>query len=767
MRILALRYIVLFFFALFSIHSSGQNNQVLIDSLKKEVRFAEDNEKTSIYNNISRAYWFISLDSSRHYAEKALEIAVDLNDGEGISDAYNRIGNVYYFLNDDEQAVSYYQKSLTIRKKLQLGEKIAGTYNNLALLYYEANNLELSLEFFLKALHISEEYNNTRDIAAYAREVALIYERINNYKKAIEYYQLALETIRKLGDKRLESLLLSGFGNLYNSLSAYDKSLEMHLEALKISQMRNDTSALAHISNSIGIVYQNLKEYDKALDYFQQGLNYYKADGNKGGEAAIINNLGIIYDDRGNKEKALEYYQKSLEMAIQSEDNSGIATGHNNIGLIHYDLGNYDKALKHFNKSLSISMENQNKYSIANTNNNIAKLHIAVEQYGAAIEKLNAAKKIAEAINAKEVLSENYQLSSQLYELQGRYKKALQFYKQYTNVEDSIYSESSAEKIAEMEVKYETEKIEKENEILRKDNQIHVLEINRQKNWNIFLIAFSFLIFLIAILVYSQFRLKQKTNHLLASKNNELKETNAKLKASEQNLKELNATKDRFFSIIAHDLKNPFQALLGYSEILSKKIHTLDKEELANYARTIYESSQNLFNLLANLLQWSRTQLGTINYKEENISIQDAIDEVLPLLQVPAKEKNISLEADIDPTTMVHVDRNVISTVLRNLINNAIKFTQNNGEVKITCTTNTSDAIVSIADSGKGISSENLQKLFRIDQNISTKGTANEEGTGLGLILCKELIENSGGKIWVESKLGYGSIFKFSLPLSK
>jgi signal transduction histidine kinase len=317
-----------------------------------------------------------------------------------------------------------------------------------------------------------------------------------------------------------------------------------------------------------------------------------------------------------------------------------------------------------------------------------------------------------------------------------------------------------------MKIKYETENLETENELLKKDNQIHLLELNRQKNIMNYWIAFTLLVFALAVLSFSRFRLKKKTNTLLKSKNDLLEETNHKLTTSENNLKELNATKDKFFSIIAHDLKNPFQSLLGFSETLYNQMDELEKEELSEYSRLIYESSQNLFNLLSNLLQWSKSQLGSVKLTPVEVNLFDSIDDVLSLLNISISKKQISVYNEIDKDTAIRVDKHVISTVLRNLINNAVKFTDKKGEIRISSNVRDNHIFISVQDNGRGISKENLARLFKIDQEHSTKGTDNESGSGLGLILCKELINQSGGDIYVESTLGKGSIFSFSLPLS-
>jgi signal transduction histidine kinase len=343
----------------------------------------------------------------------------------------------------------------------------------------------------------------------------------------------------------------------------------------------------------------------------------------------------------------------------------------------------------------------------------------------------------------------------------GNFDKALQYHKLHTKLNDTIFSREKQNRISEIQIKYETEKKEKEIELLK---EAHELKVKRQRTIIISIIIVIAMLLIVVGLIYNQFRLKKKNTKILQEKNDQLEKTNKKLKESEQNLRELNATKDKFFSIISHDLKNPFQALFGFAEAMYNNISQFNTEEIKEYSKAIYESSQNLYNLLENLLQWSRSQLGSIQLSPQKLDINDSLNDIINLLSINAEEKDIDLNNKLAEETTAFVDENVFSTVMRNLLNNSIKFTEKGGKVDIYSRLENSHVVISVSDTGQGISEENMDKLFRIDKNLSTKGTHNEPGTGLGLILCKELIEKSDGKIWVKSKEGKGSVFEFSLP---
>lgn len=236
-------------------------------------------------------------------------------------------------------------------------------------------------------------------------------------------------------------------------------------------------------------------------------------------------------------------------------------------------------------------------------------------------------------------------------------------------------------------------------------------------------------------------------------------------KLQNEELKKLNATKDKFFSIIAHDLKSPFNSIMGFSELLVGQIRQKDYKGIERYSGIIHQSSLHAMDLLMNLMEWSRAQTGRMEFNPGDFEAAALMDEVILLLSTAARQKSIVIRKAFIPFSLVYADRNMISTVLRNLISNAIKFTPPHGEIRLSCVKKERELIVSVADNGVGMTEDKMNRIFRIDENHSTLGTQNEQGTGLGLILCKEFVEKHGGKIRIESKVGIGSTFYFSLPI--
>jgi len=247
----------------------------------------------------------------------------------------------------------------------------------------------------------------------------------------------------------------------------------------------------------------------------------------------------------------------------------------------------------------------------------------------------------------------------------------------------------------------------------------------------------------------------------------ERKQAEQRMRRQKEELDELNATKDKFFSILAHDLKNPFSSLYSLSQVVDENYRNLEEEDKIVALKRIHHSAELIYNLLENLLTWSKSQSGRIEYTPSDFNLSALIEENINLHRTSAEKKGIRLTTNMREVFTAYADRQMINTVLRNLVNNAVKFTGSGKEVEVNVRPEEKFLEVEVKDQGVGISPENLEKLFRIDVKYKTKGTSGEKGTGLGLILCHEFIRKNYGAIWCESQPGQGSSFFFTIPREK
>jgi signal transduction histidine kinase len=249
------------------------------------------------------------------------------------------------------------------------------------------------------------------------------------------------------------------------------------------------------------------------------------------------------------------------------------------------------------------------------------------------------------------------------------------------------------------------------------------------------------------------------------------KQAEVKLESLNRELHTLNATKDKFFSIIAHDLKSPFNSIIGLSEILVDQVNDRDYKGIDKFAKIIYQSSNRAMDLLTNLMEWSQAQTGRLSFMPDRFALSPLVEDVVVAFEIICRQKEVSLQTKLDSDIHVFADRQMVSTILRNLLSNAVKFSLPGGNIQISTSRSADEVIVTVTDEGVGMPKEAMKKLFRIDESFSTPGTAKEKGTGLGLILCKEFVDKHGGKIWAASSehdlddgTKRGSVFSFTIP---
>lgn len=262
-------------------------------------------------------------------------------------------------------------------------------------------------------------------------------------------------------------------------------------------------------------------------------------------------------------------------------------------------------------------------------------------------------------------------------------------------------------------------------------------------------------------------RIGDMNSKKLLAANEQIQKQKNELEILNSQLVEANATQDKLYSIIAHDLRNPLQFLLFSSDVLYSDYESMAEEMVRSYVGKIFRTVQNMSDLLENLLQWSMSQYGTLECRPRLIHLNELISDVSNLFFEDAEKKNIQLIVAVGEDISAYADEDMIKSVLRNLLSNALKFTSKMGHVRVSTRQQGEVAIVSVMDSGVGVPREKLALLFKIGLNKSTPGTAKEKGTGLGLILCKELVEKNGGEIFVSSEEGSGSCFEFSIPLAR
>lgn len=683
--------------------------------------------KVDLLDKLSRYYLTRNFDSSLIYAKLSLEAAVDDGGNRAYGVAYNCLGNSYYILKDYDNARKSYEKAYIYRLQIDDPLRTAYTLANLAYMYKGMKKMSEAINSALRALEMGKA--------------------ANDYSFDGEMY-----------------LFLS---NGYDYIRDLNRSLEYALKANHLYVQNNDTLGITESAVRIGLIHLSLGNFDLARDYMLKAQEMCaNLDENIPTMYNIYNNLGIIFDELGEYNTSLEYYFKNIDLCQLIGNKEALSTTYNNIGFVYNRTGQYAKAIESYKKSIQILDNDLTDENVLNTYNNMANTCLKIGDREGAKRCAAVVENNLSIVKNALIFEDAFRLFGDIAMQNHDYKKAYEYSKLEKEYHDTIYNREKNRSALEMQIRFDTETKEREIEILKKDKEISQLEVQSQVVLQRVLFIIILLMILLVTFTVIIIRVIRRKNKLLAQNNVAFEQANERLKESEINLKEMNATKDKLFSIIAHDLKNPFSALKGFSELLEKEFDTFSMAEKKEYIGVINESADSLYKLLDNLLQWSRTQIGSITYTPEKFCIAKLIWQEVGLIKSTSEKKKITLNVDANDADMVFADKNTISSVVRNLLTNAVKFTSQGGFVEIRAGYQDDIDMVEVVviDSGVGISNSDMGKLFVLDASFTTKGTANEPGTGLGLMLCKEFVENNGGKIWVVSQKGKGSEFHFTLP---
>ena len=571
---------------------------------------------------------------------------------------------------------------------------------------------EKSIDYGLEAIKFAERFNDYENLVQAHSFIGVAYRIIGNYSESMDYYYKGLELAKKYNQKEQEGYAYINIGNLHIYQGYYYNAIENLNKAKKIAEELGHKRMLGYIHLNIGRAQMLRNENQEAFGNFNKALEIRLEIDQVSGQAVCYKYIGDIYFERGDEKKALENYQKSLQVVDKKMDKDLYANIHTMLAKTYLMVGNYDLARVNANKSM----------------------------------------KIASEIGAKLIMRDNFQVLADIYLKKGDYKSAAKHLTNIINYNDTLFNQQLSEKMFNLEYRFEKQRKQTEIDILNKDKQIQELELQRVRIANIALIVILLLVTALFIYVLISLRHRREQNRLL--------------ERQKQELDNINKTKDKMFLIIGHDLRGPIGNLKSLIEMLLEDEEITKDKSLLETFSIFMKSVQAVSDLLENLLLWAKSQRNEISFNPENISINTVINRNLQLFRTVADHKGVNLSFELDGNNDVFADKNMLMTVVRNLISNAIKYTPKGGSIKIKVQRESNYNKITIEDSGVGFDEETANKIFDTKNFYTTSGTNNEAGSGLGLLLSKEFVEINGGKIWADSKPDAGATFYFTIPAS-
>ena len=616
---------------------------------------------------------------------------------------------------------------------------------------YRFNNRDSAKIIIDKGYNLSNQYGLDTAKRDYYNIKGLYYFDDGDFSKALENYYKCMQLSVDFKDYGAVGFSFNDIGYVFYVQGLWDLALEHYKEGLEGMKILDSSksSPIPYLFQNIGLCYSHLGKIDSAKKYFDKTIEFAKLNKDSNRIYHTYLYIANVYSRNNiDKMKANSIYKEALNYFSNERSwTEGYPFTLYYIAIYYQEMNKLDSAEKYFNLAnkelLNIGWEKKT----IDINYAFAYLYLFNDKLDKADSLIRYNDLLIKKFMSNDLKSDQYYYKYLFFEKKNRFDSAFYYIKLYNIMKDSILQSSVTGKVST---------VSKDLQILKNTQEKKLIEEkNIQKTYLIvFILIVAVFLFL---LVYLRMRFQRKNMEILNEKNEELNKTN-KL------LDEANKTKDKFFSIIAHDLKNPIGAIKGTTEMLDQNYEIFEENEKKEVISQIYKASNSVQSLLDSLLTWSRSQRGIIEFELNTINLKWLFESNQNLLNESAKKKNISIKLDLDDNLEVNADVNMINTIVRNLVSNAIKFTPENGEIKLKANKDNEKTIIEISDNGVGMSKENMAKLFKFSTTFSTDGTNSEKGTGLGLILVKEFVDKHKGTINVESEIGKGTKFIIELP---
>lgn len=605
--------------------------------------------------------------------------------------------------------------------------------------------------------------------------------RNSYFVKSLEYIDQAIALAQKLEKWEELAQAYNYKGVVYRNLGTNRQALENFFNALEIAKLHQIEIQIAYSYNNIGDIYQRQKEFtDKALINIKEAAKIFEKINNQRGLAYAYLRMGEVYEQIGQLDSALLVVKQSLLLREKIGKDNAYATSLKKMSEIYVKNKQLDEALELLPLSMEIFKAQNDVRGVVDVLIDYATIYQLKKDLANAQKYALEALEIASKFFFKSAKRDALKILYQTAQAQGNYRLAFEYQNRYITENDSLANQDIKDLVAKLDVISQLEKKQAQVALLEKDAQIQQEVLFRQRLMIAGVVILVILLMVVVLLLSLKNRVKQKANEQLTMQKQQIEEKSRELlklyeeiklqKEDLQNLSleltDINRTKDKLFSITSHDMRSPLNTLKGLIALFNNG--NISPEEMREMTQKLEVKVNTLSEFLDNLLNWSKAQMQGIEMYPEVINLPEIANEVIGLLAIQAQQKQITILNHLSEEIYCFADENLTALVLRNLISNAIKFTYNHGEINIKASLleKTNRVKVQIIDNGIGLDEVQLKNIFSLE-SYTTRGTQQETGTGLGLILCREFVEKQGGSIEVESKKNEGSTFSFTLPLLK
>ncbi|MDC6389223.1 tetratricopeptide repeat protein [Maribacter sp. PR1] len=608
----------------------------------------------------------------------------------------------------------------------------------------DRSSYDSAFTFFQNALSIAENINFDDGKSTALIGLGNAHTRKGNLNKGEEYLQLNIDFAKEIRDFEGVASSYNNLGNVFNERGEYKKAMEAYTEASKVNtQIGNEKNAGINMAN-IGLIHQKLANYNEAIFYFTKSDSLFRKFDFLPGQAFLMKNMGIVLRNQGKPEEALLRYQKALESYNKMGSKREISQVYQNIGNIYSDEKQSGEAVENYRRSLFIAEEIGDSINMAMASQALGQEYFYFTKLDSSEIFSSKAVRIAQNIGADLTEMDGYKTLSQVYYTKGNLRKAFDFRILYENRKDSLYTLEKRDLAEEIEAKYQNEQKTKEIALLASEKKLQTLQLGKRKNERNAIIAFALLILLLAVLLYNQYRIKQKSN---------------------KELQELNILKSNFFANISHEFRTPLTLIQGPIEHLEQNPEDkLDKEDI----KMIRRNTNKVLGLVNQLLDLSRIDEGKLHLRATEGDVFKCLRTAAGSFNSYAAQRNMDYRVEVpDESLWASFDRDKLEKVFYNLISNAFKFCEDGEQVAVQVSFVEDELVIQVSDSGRGISEDKLPYIFDRFYQVDSSSTRDQEGSGIGLSLSKDLVKLMDGTITVSSEEGMGTYFTVQIPIER
>lgn len=577
--------------------------------------------------------------------------------------------------------------------------------------------------------------------------LATSYRYQGQNQRAIDLYRHVLASIDTTRQVRMAAGVSQNMADAYMNMGLAAEAFKNYNKAIRYGEAANDSVFMATSLNNVGLAHHREEQFEEAAYYLERSLDISRAIGFRPGQLRATLNLG---NTRSSQEKFKEsegLYREALRLSEEVRPNVPPVQIQYNLGELYYRMEQYGEAESNFRESLENSRQGEIPQGIYYNSTGLGNVAESRGNTTEAINRFNQALDMAQKLENPSFLQETHQHLYELYKEQGDFETALGHLESFKTIADSLKTRERERMLAEYETKLKVQRQQQQNEALQSQSQRQQSQLQFQ-SW---LIAGGVVVLLI-IAVFAG---------LLYRANREKKKINQQLEQQKAELEEVNKVKNKLFGIVAHDLRSPLSSLISMLDLF--RDHTLSEQDVREMTAELELALQQNVNVMENLLVWADQQMSGISMDVKSLNARRVAQEMLEAHAFSAEYKNIAIENRLEPGTRVLADYEMLKLVMRNLISNAIKFSEDGDRIVLDTKSQNGEVIFEISDTGIGIPEEQQDQIFSA-YTQSRKGTRNERGSGMGLSLCKEFIKRQGGDIYFESEVGEGTSFYFTLP---